>query len=246
MSSSASTDLESAQVPRGVFLRSRLGSFLAVVPLAFWTVNHLWNNLSAFKGEDAWQADVTVYPHPVAFFLSSIVALLPLALHTIWGIGRLTMVRPNVVRYRYFDNLKFILQRLSAIGLLLFLGAHLWLAMLHPRLTTGRPEPFADIAHEMHHHTPTLVVYTLGVLGISYHLANGLQTFAMGWGLVSSRRALKKLDVFVWIAFIGLLAMGGGAVYALWDAGGRLPATTSSIVPAASSAASASSAPSVH
>ena len=39
-----------------------------------------------------------------------------------------------------------------------------------------------DIAHEMHHHLPTLVVYCLGVLGTAYHLANGLQTATMGWG----------------------------------------------------------------
>jgi succinate dehydrogenase / fumarate reductase cytochrome b subunit len=209
------------------------------MPLGLWTVNHLWNNLSAFKGGAAWQADVTEYSHPLAFFVSSLVALLPLALHTIWGIARLTTVKPNITRYRYFDNLKYILQRLSAVGLLLFLGAHLWLAMLRPRLTTGRPEPFNDIAHEMFHHGPTLAVYTLGVLGVSYHLANGLQTFAMGWGLVSSRRALKKLDVLVWVAFIGLLAMGWGSVYALWDAGSRI-APTPSAASAASGASSSS------
>src|SRR5882757_8645244 len=85
MSSAAST---SRPVDAG-FLRSRLGSLLAVVPLAIWTINHLWNNLSAFKGGAAWQADVTEYPHPLAFFASSVVALLPLALHTVWGVGRL-------------------------------------------------------------------------------------------------------------------------------------------------------------
>jgi succinate dehydrogenase / fumarate reductase cytochrome b subunit len=218
MSSAAST----TRPVDGAFIRTRLGSFLAVAPLSIWTVNHLWNNLSAFKGAEAWQADVTEYRHPLAFFASSLVALLPLVFHTIWGIGRLKTVRPNNLRYPYFSNLKYALQRLSAIGLVLFLGAHLWLAMLHPRLTTGRPEPFADIAHEMHHHLPTLLVYTLGVLGVSYHLANGLSTFAMGWGIVSSRRALRKLDIFVWIAFIALLAMGWGAIYALWSAGGQM------------------------
>ena len=220
MSSAAST----SNTVDGAFIRSRLGSFLAVVPLSIWTINHLWNNLSAFKGADAWQRDVTEYSHPLAFFGSAIVALLPLALHTIWGIGRLRTAKPNVIRYHYFANVKFVIQRLSAVGLLLFLGAHLWLAFLRPRLTTGRPEPFADIAHEMHHHLPTLLVYVLGVLGIAYHLANGLQTFTMGWGVVSSRRALKKLDLFTWIVFLGLLAMGWGAVYALWDAGSSLPA----------------------
>lgn len=219
--SSAATSVRSVD---GAFIRSRLGSFLAVVPLGVWTVNHLWNNLSAFKGAEAWQSDVTEYAHPLAFFVSSLVALLPLGLHTVWGIGRLASVRPNNVRYPYFSNLKYALQRLSAVGLLLFLGAHLWLAFLRPRLATGRPEPFADIAHEMYHHLPTLLVYTLGVLGVAYHLANGLHTFSMGWGIATSRRALKKLDVLVWISFIVLLAMGWGAVYAIWDAGSRLPA----------------------
>src|SRR5262249_18749455 len=81
-------------------------------------------------------------------------------------------------------------------------------------------ESFADISHEMHFHTPTLVVYILGTLGVAYHLANGLQTAAMGWGLVSTRRALKTLDRFAIGFFLLLLAMAWGAIYALWVAGG--------------------------
>jgi succinate dehydrogenase / fumarate reductase cytochrome b subunit len=201
------------------FLRSRLGSLLAVVPLGVWTVAHLWNNLSAFKGGAAWQASVTEYSHPIAFFASSIVALLPLVLHTIWGIGRLVSVQPNIVKYKFFGNLKYTLQRLSAIGVLFFMGAHIWLALLHPRLTTGRGETFADITHEMHHNPPTLVVYVLGTLGVAYHLANGLHSFSMGWGIFTSQRALRKLDGAVLIIFLILLAMSWGVVYALWDAG---------------------------
>jgi len=216
--SSAAHAAPSRKIDRS-FLRDRLGSLLAVVPLSVWTVNHLWNNLSAFKSGAAWQADVTDHGHPIAFFASSVVALLPLVLHTIWGIGRLFSTRPNNTRYRTFANLKYALQRLSAIGVMGFLGAHIWLALLHPRITTGKPEPFADIAHEMHHHLPTLVVYLLGTLGVAYHLANGLHSFTMGWGIVTSRRALKKLDVGVILLFLVLLAMSWGAIYALWDAG---------------------------
>jgi succinate dehydrogenase / fumarate reductase cytochrome b subunit len=201
------------------FLRARAGSFLAVVPLSVWTVVHLWNNLAAFRGGAAWQSEVTEYGHPIAFFASSLVALLPLGLHTVWGVGRLFTTRPNNVQYKYFANLKYIVQRLSAVGLLLFLGAHLWLAFLRPRVTLGHAEAFADITQQMRHHTPTLVVYVLGIAGIAYHLANGLHTFAMGWGLVTSRRALKKLDVAVWLIFAVLLALGFAAIYALWDAG---------------------------
>ena len=216
MSSAAATNTGKADRS---YLRARLASALAVVPLGVWVVVHLWNNLSAFKGAAAWQHEVTEYDHPIAFFASSLVALLPLGLHTVWGIGRLFSVRPNVVRYKYFANLRYALQRLSALGLLGFLGAHMWLAMLRPRITTGHPEPFDDIAHEMHHHGPTLVVYLLGVLGVAYHLANGLHTFAMGWGLVTSKRALRKQTLAIIGLFLGLLALGWAAVYALWAAG---------------------------
>jgi succinate dehydrogenase / fumarate reductase cytochrome b subunit len=204
---------------RTSFLRARLASALAVFPLGVWTFVHLWHNLAAFEGAAAWQASVTEYPHPFAQAMTAVVVLLPLALHAIWGIGRLMTSRPNNVRYGYYANFKYALQRLTAIGVLLFLGAHLWLASIRPRLVEGHAEPFADIAHEMHYHGPTLVTYLLGTLGVSYHLANGIQTFCMSWGIVSSRRGLRRLE-WIAIALLAVLwAMSWGAIYALWAAG---------------------------
>ncbi len=203
----------------GSFVRARLGSILAVAPLGVWTFLHLWNNLAAFQGAAKWQAAVTEYPHPVAQVLTGLIVLLPLVLHTVWGVSRLFTARPNNTRYGFYANFKYALQRLSAIGVLFFIGAHLWLAMIEPRLTEGHGEEFSDIAHEMHFHGPTLVVYLLGTLGVSYHLANGLQSASMGWGLVVTRRALKKLEWVVIGIFCLLLAMSWGAIYALYQAG---------------------------
>lgn len=201
------------------FDRARIASLLAIAPLGVWTVLHLWDNLSAYSGPQAWEQAVTGSRHPLNQVLLAVIVLLPLLLHTVWGIGRLASFRANNVRYPNYDNLKYLLQRLSAIGLLGFVGAHLWLAWFQPRFVEGRPEPFADISHEMAHHTPTLVVYILGVLAVSYHLANGIQGFAMGQGLVASAGALKRLEWVVYLAFIVFLAMGWGAVFALWRAG---------------------------
>ena len=145
--------------PSGSFVWARLGSFLSIVPLGVWTVNHLWKNLAAFRGADAWERSVTQYAHPVAEAATLIIVLVPLLIHTLWGIQRLFGFRPNDFAYAYYGNLKYLLQRLAAIGVLLFLGAHLWLAMIHPRLVLGHPELFSDIAYEMRFHTPTLVVY---------------------------------------------------------------------------------------
>jgi succinate dehydrogenase / fumarate reductase, cytochrome b subunit len=206
----------------GSFYRARVASLLAVAPLGVWTVMHLWDNLSAFDGAEAWERRVTSASHPLSQWVLAILVLLPLLLHTVWGIARLASSRPNNVRYGYYDNVKYLLQRLSALGLLGFIGAHLWLAWAHPRFVEGRPEPFADIAHQMHHHGPTLAVYVLGILAVAYHLANGLQTFAMGQGVVASAAGLKRLEWVVYLVFVLLLALGWGSVYALWSAGAGL------------------------
>ena len=204
---------------RSEFLRARLASAVAVLPLGVWTFVHLWHNLAALQSGAAWQAAVTQYPHPVAEAATGIVVLVPLAIHGVWGIGRLASSRPNNSKYRFYANLKYLLARLSAAGVLLFLGAHLWLAFLKPRIQEGHPELFAAIAEEMRFHTPTLVVYLLGTLGVSYHLANGMQTFCMGWGVVSSARALRRLEWVAIALFVVLLAMSWTAVYALYTAG---------------------------
>ncbi len=201
------------------FVRARLGSFLAFMPLSVWTILHLWHNLAAFQGASAWQTEVTEYTHPLAQFATLVVVLLPLVLHIVWGLVRLKSARPNNVRYGFFGNLKYAVQRLSALGVLAFLGAHVWLAMLQPRFVLHHAEYFGDIAHEMHHHGPTLAVYLLGTLGVTYHLANGLSTFAMGWGVVASRHALKKVEIASLGLFAVLLAMAWAAIYALYTAG---------------------------
>jgi succinate dehydrogenase / fumarate reductase, cytochrome b subunit len=216
--SSAAETVDSSTHRDATFVRARLGSLLAFLPLGVWSIGHLWNNLSAFQGGDKWSAAVTQYPHPVAQLATGVVVLVPLVLHVLWGIGRITSSQPNNQRYGYFANLKYLLQRVSAVGLLLFIGAHMWLAMLHPRLTTGHPEPFAELAQEMHFHTPTLIVYLLGTLGLAYHLANGIHTFCMGWGVVTSRKALRNLNGFVVLLFGVFLAMGWGAIYAIFSA----------------------------
>lgn len=216
--SSAAADAAST-TKSSPFFRSRLGSALALMPLGVWTVVHLWNNLSAFRGGKQWQAAVTEHSHGAAELVGSFIVFAPLLIHTFWGFSRMRKTKMNVGRYGFFSNYKFLLQRLSALGVLGFLGAHVWKAKLEPRIMHGHAETFADISKQMNHHLPTLLVYLLGTLGVAYHLANGIHTFTMSWGLVSSRRALKQMEIVAYIAFVILLAMSWGTIYALWRAG---------------------------
>ena len=207
-----------ARTVAGKFLASRLGSLFAILPLGVWTTNHIWNNLAAYDSPRAWQDAVTGHSSQASQIITAVVVLLPLLWHTVWGIGRLFRSRP-AVRLGFFSNLRYLFQRLSAIGLLLFLGAHLFLAWIQPRFIVGRAEPFSEIAREMHHHMPTLAVYILGILGVAYHLANGLWSFAMGWGIAVGKTALDWMERISFAFFFVLLALGWAAIYALYRGG---------------------------
>jgi succinate dehydrogenase / fumarate reductase cytochrome b subunit len=201
------------------FILARLGSLFALVPLGVWTTIHLWNQLAAYTSPAAWQESVTGHSSNASTALTFTIVLVPLLWHTVWGITRMVRSRPNLA-IGWFSNLRYLLQRLSAVGLLLFLGAHLWLAWLHPRFVEGRPELFADLAHEMNHHLPTLAVYILGVLGIAYHLANGLWSFlSMGWGVTVSKSGIAWMERVSLLFFVVLLAIGWAAVYGLYAGG---------------------------
>jgi len=214
-----STSAETSTGGHRAFISERLGSLLAVAPLGLWVLVHLWHNLGALWGGTAWQEAVTGYPNAGAMMLSAFVVLAPLVLHALWGLRRILIARPNNGRYGFFGNFKYLLQRLSAVGVLLFLAAHIWLAFLEPRVLEGHAELFADFAHEMRHNIPTLPVYLLGTLGVAYHLANGVYTFAMSWGLAVSRASLKAFERFSIVLFLVLLGMSWASIFAVWSAG---------------------------
>lgn len=216
---SATTTSPEQNTPLRQFVWSRLGTVLALAPLGVWVVVHIWNNLAAFQGAEAWQESVTTHRHPVAAAITWVVVLLPLLLHTLWGIRRLFMSRPNNLHYGYFGNFRYLIQRVTALGVLGFVGAHLWLAFLRPRLVEGHAERFVDIAHEMRTHPPTLVVYLLGTLGVAYHLANGIATSAMAFGVGTTQLSQKRMERLAIVLLLVFLGMAWGAIYALYRAG---------------------------
>jgi succinate dehydrogenase / fumarate reductase, cytochrome b subunit len=209
---------EAREVARD-FIVSRLGSLFAIAPLGVWVVMHLWHQLAAWRSPAAWQEAVEGHVNGATTVLVFIVVLGPLLWHTVWGIARMLRSRPAVSN-RGFSNLRYLLQRLAAIGLLGFLGAHLYLAWFEPRFLHGGPEPFSEIAREMRFHGPTLVVYLLGTLGIAYHLANGLWSFlSMGWGVTVSKSGMAWMERVSLLFFFVLLIIGWAAVYALYAGG---------------------------
>ncbi len=215
--------VEERPAPAGALLTSRLGSIVALVPLGVWTTWHLWENLWVWSSADdranAWEAHVSRHESPATSALVSALVFAPLILHVLWGLRRIGMTQPN--QYRFFGNLKYLLQRLSALGLLAFLAAHVYLARIKPAFSAAGYETFEDIAAHVRHHPPTLIVYVLGVLGTAYHLANGVYTSAFIYGLAASPRAGRRVQWASVIFFLALLGAGWGALAGLYDAGAQ-------------------------
>ena len=201
------------------FILARLGSLFAFAPVGVWTAVHLWNQLAAWRSPQAWENSVTGHGSGASTALVFLLVLGPLLWHTVWGIARMLRSQPKPLQGG-FSNLRYVVQRLSALGLLLFLGAHLYLAWFEPRFLHGRPEAFAALAQEMRFNAPTLLVYLLGVLAIAYHLANGLWSFlTMGWGITVSKSGMAWLERVSILLFVVLLAIGWCAVYGLYRGG---------------------------
>ncbi|MCC7381721.1 MAG: succinate dehydrogenase [Deltaproteobacteria bacterium] len=192
--------------------RSRLGSVLAVAPLSLWVANHLFENLLAWRGAAAWEAEVTGAASPAIELLISALVLGPIVLHAIWGLARMRLTRPNLGSWMTFDNLRFVLQRLSALGVLAFIPAHLYLARIQPAVASERGHLTLPEFSEHMQALPTLAVYLLGSLGVTYHLANGLWGFGVHMGWYRGPRAQKRLRNACLVIFLILLAMAWGAI----------------------------------
>src|SRR4051794_33487685 len=111
--------------------RKQLLTLFGIVPLGVYVFLHLWTNLYSLAGAKAFNDAVERSRANPAFLFLEVFGLgVPLLAHTVIGFAEIRRGRPNNVRYGFLDNLRYLLQRVSAIGLALFLGAHIYKARL--------------------------------------------------------------------------------------------------------------------
>lgn len=187
-------------------------SVFGVVPLGVYVVLHLWTNMQSFLGPKAFNTALENSRHYAGFIFLEVFGLaLPLVIHAVLGIAEIFRGRlsPSPIRYGYLDYTRFWLQRLAGLGLAAFIIAHVIKARLFPD-----PQYQTLTGHEswlgMHvglSEPITFVIYLLGLLGVCYHLANGLHTASMRLGLVVSEGGRRRMTVFSAVVFVVLLAM---------------------------------------
>ena len=201
------------------FILRRIHSLTGVVPVGLFLVYHLYLQLYLHYGAEIYNNEVnSFYDSPLATWALVIVVYIPLIFHSLLGV---LLVFENKVQpsYTYFSHLLYLLQRISGIGVLLFIIAHVWNAKLGPwiagtwgthfeHLSSGFADPETGML--------TKTVYLLGVFGAVFHFANGLNTFCITWGIALTPTSQKRVRSFSILVFIILTASAFYALAAIW------------------------------
>jgi succinate dehydrogenase / fumarate reductase cytochrome b subunit len=194
------------------FWLGKLFSLVGLVPLGIYVVFHLYSNLRSLEGPGVFNqhlAETRTLPFIVP--LAILVIWIPIAFHGIYGLFIISKGRSNVGKYPYFQNLKYLLQRLSGIGLLLFIPAHIYKTRIETTLS-GTVLDFAHMSEGLHEPL-TLFVYGLGALGVAFHLANGVWQFCIGWGVTTSVAGMRRVEKLSFLLFFILLFMAYGSIW---------------------------------
>lgn len=192
----------------------KLHSLSGVIPVGGFLIFHLTLNSMAFlKGPEAYNTIIKVNTSlPLVTLIEWVVIFLPLYYHAIYGIVVALDSRNNVLRYQYFRNWMFWVQRVSGIFTLFFVSWHIWMFTLQ-RMFFGREVSFDVVARALHNPLYA-VLYGLGVTAAAFHFANGLWTFLITWGITVGPRSQRIAYVLSVVLFVGLTAAGLAALYA--------------------------------
>ena len=186
----------------------RLHSLSGVVPVGGFLAFHLYENYTATRGAAAYnEMTRRLQEVPFAVGLEILVIAVPLFFHGIVGLFLNTITRPNVVSNGSLRRVLYLLQRATGVVLFAFILFHYWttrLVQLHDhqslnlfnqvQAAVGNPWIYA--------------LYILGILSATFHLANGLWSFSIVWGLTVSRSAQRRMALVSVAVFLLLSTIG--------------------------------------
>jgi succinate dehydrogenase / fumarate reductase, cytochrome b subunit len=209
---------------RNDFLIRRLHSLTGLIPVGAFMCVHLLVNASVLESPAAFQRNVYQI-HSLGSLLPVVewaFIFLPILFHACIGVVIVAGGMPNTGNYPYQANYRYLLQRITGLLAFLFIAIHVfhmhgwfhadvWLEkVVHP-LGGAQFKPFnaASTAGLALQSVVMVAVYLIGVLSCVYHLANGIWTMGITWGVwispAAQSRALKVCGLFgVLLAVVGV------------------------------------------
>ena len=189
------------------FMIRRLHSLLAVIPVGIFVCVHMLLNSSVFiSGNESYLAMVNFMKNtPFIFIAEIIIIAIPIIFHGLYGIYIVYLAKNNALRYTYYRNWGFYLQRITALIVLVFLIWHVWTL----RISVHEPEMIMSTLIGFLQNPITFALYIIGVVASMYHFANGMFTFCITWGICVGDRSQKVFAAVAMLFFaaISILAI---------------------------------------
>ncbi len=214
---------------RHEFLIRRLHSLSGLVPVGAYMCIHLLTNASVLESSATFQRAVYQI-HSLGSLLPLVewvFIFIPILFHGIFGVVIIRGGLPNYGSYKYTSNLRYTLQRATGMIAFVFIMWHVF--HMHgwfhfDAWLQGVAEPLGGAQFSPYNAASSLglamagvakpILYGIGVLSCVYHLANGIWTMGITWGVWTSPAAQKRADRVciafgIALAFVGLSAIGG-------------------------------------
>ena len=199
-----------ASIANPHFLLRRLHSLFGLVPVGLFLLFHLWENSQSRFGAEHYNRDVVGWLQGLNYLtlLEIFLIALPLLFHAGYGLLVIGSARPEPLRYPFLHNRLYLLQRISGVGILLFLLLHVgWTRIYGIWQPTVRADMFAHMQGLLSDPF-TLALYVAGLLLAVFHLCYGLWTMAIVWGLTTTAAAQQRWFLVMACLALLLAAMG--------------------------------------
>jgi succinate dehydrogenase / fumarate reductase cytochrome b subunit len=205
-----SASRHTASIDNPHFLLRRLHSLFGLLPVGAFLIFHLWENSQSRFGAEHYNEQVVAALKGMNYLplMEIFVIALPLLFHAGYGLVITAQMRAELGRYPYARQRLYWLQRVSGIGILLFLLMHVGMTRI-----AGIADP--TVSDDLFVHMQTLLstpwilgLYVLGLLLSVVHLANGLASMAIVWGLTTSARAQRLFGRVCILLGLLLAALG--------------------------------------
>lgn len=191
------------------FWLRRLHSLSGIVPIGGFLAFHLYENYTATKGADAYNKMThTLQELPFAVAMEIAVIIVPLFFHGIYGLFVTSTSRPNVISSPYVRNWMYFVQRVTGVIVFAFILFHLWTT----RFVQLQDHESLDLFRQVQAAVANPWIYAFylaGILSATYHLANGIWSFSIVWGLTIGPKAQRRMGyvsiaVFLVLSYIGV------------------------------------------
>lgn len=186
------------------YLHRKIHSLLGVVPLGGFMLVHMLTNYAAFQGgAQAFDKKVqSIHDLPLLLVLEILFIWLPLLYHGGYGLYVAYQSRNNTIRYSYWRNMMFSLQRITGIMAFVFLIWHMWSTRVQVAMGTVEVDGLGALMHDIATDPLYYWLYIVGIVASVFHFSNGLWSFFVSWGITIGQRAQRVSSVATILLFL--------------------------------------------